>query len=91
MVVTTSYREKCRVTTKVENFLVEIAEQPIKVNLNIFPLSSSDVLIGMDWLENHWSLVNCKDKTISFLTEEGNRQEIQGIKRNITLRSIYAN
>lgn len=45
-------------------------------------LGSYDVLIGMELLEGNWTLVNCKDKTISLLTE-GDRQEIQGIKRDI--------
>lgn len=40
--------EKHRVTAKVENFLMEIARQSIKVNLNILPLGSYDVLIRMD-------------------------------------------
>jgi len=64
---------KRRATTKVENCPVEITGQSTKVNLNILALGSYDVLIGMDLLEGHWSLVNCKDKTISFLIKEGNR------------------
>lgn len=52
-------------------------------NLNVLPLGSYDVLIGMDWLENHWSLVNCKTKTIYYRDELGARQEMQGIKRPV--------
>lgn len=57
-------------------------------NLNVFPLGSYGVLIGMDWLEKHWSLVNFKDKTINYMDEEGKRQEIQGILRPLKLRSV---
>lgn len=67
---------KRRVTDKVENCPVKIAGQQIKVNLNMFPLGSYGIQIGMDWLEGHWSLENCKEKTISFLIEEGVRKEI---------------
>ena len=42
-------------------------------------------------MEGYWSLVKYKDKTISFLTDEANRQEIKGIKRNVKPRSILAN
>ena len=42
-------------------------------------------------MEVHRSLVYWKDKTTSFLTKEGNIQEIQGIKTNIKLPSITAN
>ena len=58
--------------------------------LNVLPFGSYDVLIGMDWLEEHWSLVNCKDKTINYLRKEGIRQELQGIRRPMVLRPITA-
>lgn len=54
----------------------------------MLPLGSYDVLVGKDWLEGHWSLVNCEDKVISFLNEEGIRHKIQGIKRPIQPRPI---
>ena len=59
-------------------------------NLNVLPLGSYDVLIGMDWLEKHWSLVNCKTKTINYRNEFGERLEIQGIKRPMQIRPITA-
>ena len=31
----------------------------------MLPLGSYDILIGMDWLEKHWSVINCKTKTTS--------------------------
>lgn len=49
---------KKRVLEKVKNCLVELADQLIRVNLNMLPLGSYDVLNGMDWMENNWSLVN---------------------------------
>lgn len=82
---------KRRVIAKVEGCPVEIGGQHIKVKLKILPLGSYDILIRNDWLEGHWFLVNYKDKTISFFTDEGNIQEIQGIKRNINLRTITTN
>jgi len=45
-------------------------------NLNVLPLGSYDILIGMEWLDKHWSLINCKDKNINYIDEEGTRQEI---------------
>jgi len=46
-----------------------ISRQPIYLDLNILPLGSYDILIGMDSLERHWPLVDCKQKTVSFITE----------------------
>jgi len=56
----------------------------------VLPLGSYDVLIGMGWLEQHWTIVDCKGKTINFLSDNGNRVEIQGIKREVNLRPITA-
>eukprot|EP00253_Pinus_taeda_P031631 PITA_31631 len=70
---------KRRVLAKVSNYPLRIAGQTVTAELNILPLGSYDVLIGMDWLEKWWSIINCKTKTISYQDELGNKQEIQGI------------
>eukprot|EP00253_Pinus_taeda_P005348 PITA_05348 len=44
----------------------------------------------MDWLEKHWSLVNCKMKTIYYKDDRGEQQELQGIKHPIQVRPITA-
>eukprot|EP00253_Pinus_taeda_P018132 PITA_18132 len=49
---------KRRVTAKINDCSFTIADQPITADLNILPLGSYDILIGMDWLEKHWSLVD---------------------------------
>ena len=45
-------------------------------DLNVLPLGSYDILIGMDWLEKDWSLVNCKTKTIYYKDDHGEQQEL---------------
>lgn len=65
---------KRRVATKVEDCLIEIVGQHIKENISILPLGSYHVLIGMEWIEKHWILVICKDKTTSLLSDEGVRK-----------------
>lgn len=70
---------KRRVPTKIDNRPIVIIDHPITTNLNILPLGSYDIFIGMDWFEIHWSLVNCKAKTISYLSDEGVQHEIQGV------------
>lgn len=42
----------------------------------------------MDWLEAHWSLVNCKENTVNYFDDEGIRRELHGIKRPVQLRPI---
>eukprot|EP00253_Pinus_taeda_P004481 PITA_04481 len=82
---------KRQVTAKINDCSFTIADQPITANLNILPLGSYDILIGMDWLEKHWSLVDCKTKIIYYRDQQGNSKEIQGIKRPVQVRPITAN
>lgn len=82
---------KRKVFAKIEKFPITVSGQPIHVDMNMRPLGSYNVLIGMDWLEGHWSLVDYKNKYVSYLRDLGKRKEIQGIKRNIKLCPITAN
>eukprot|EP00253_Pinus_taeda_P010631 PITA_10631 len=82
---------KRRVTSKIDNCSFTIADQPITADLNILPLGSYDILIGMDWLEKHWSLVDCKTKIIYYRDQQGNNKEMQGIRRPVQVRPITAN
>ena len=41
------------------------------VNLKIIPLGSYDVLFGMDWLDTNHAILDCYNKTFTFLNEEG--------------------
>eukprot|EP00253_Pinus_taeda_P029659 PITA_29659 len=81
---------KRRVTTKVKSCPITVAGQPVVADLNILPLGSYDVLIGMDWLEKHWALVNCKTKMIRYKDDAGIEQEMQGIKQPVQIRPITA-
>lgn len=70
--------------------MLKIADEPLKEDLNVFPLGSYDVLLGMEWLEKHCSLINYKTKTISYIDKKGERREIQGILMPLKPRSITA-
>ena len=50
------------------------------VDLNILPIGSYDLLIGMDWLEKHRVILNCYDK--------GNTIVVKGIPMKDTIREI---
>ena len=55
-------------------------------NLNIFPLGSYDILIGMDWLEAHKVKLDCYNKTFECMDEEGNPKVVRGIPKVISVR-----
>lgn len=76
---------KRRVIAKVNDCSFTIAGQRVMADLNVLPLGSYDILIGMDWLERHWSLVDCKTKIIYYRDQHGARKEMQGIKRPVQI------
>ena len=59
-----------------------------RVKLNVIPLGSYDVLIGMDWLEKHQVILNYFQKTFTCLNNEGERITITGIPRKIFVRQL---
>ena len=60
------------------------------VKLNVLPLGSYDLLISMDWLEQHRVILNCYDKTFTCLNSDEKPVSVKGIPRKTTIRHIYA-
>ena len=60
------------------------------VKINVLPLGSYDLLIGMDWLEQHRVILNCYDKTFTCLNSDGKLVSVKGIPRKTTIRQISA-
>ena len=56
------------------------------VDLNVLPLGSYDVLIGMDWLEAHRVKLDYYNKTFECLDEEDNLKFVRGIPKVISSR-----
>ena len=59
-----------------------------RVDLNVLPLGSYDVLIGMDWLEAHRVKLDCYNKTFECMNEEGNLVAVKGIPKVISVRQV---
>jgi hypothetical protein len=56
--------------------------------LNMLPLGSYDLLIGMDWLDSHKSKLDYYNKTLECEDEEGRKITLQGIQNPISMREI---
>ena len=56
------------------------------VDLNVLPLGSYDVVIGMDWLEYHRVNLDYYNKTFECMGEEGNPRVVRGIPKVISIR-----
>jgi hypothetical protein len=79
---------KRKVVELVKSCPVDMNGLSTKAELNILPLGSYDCLIGMDWLDQHHSLLNFHSKAFTCLNEEGNPRTIQGIPRAVTIPEI---
>ena len=60
------------------------------VDLNVLPLGSYDVLIGMDWLEAHKVKLDYYSKTFKCMDEEGNLVVLKGIPKVISIWQVSA-
>jgi hypothetical protein len=61
-----------------------------QIKLNILPLGSYDIIVGMDCLKAHHVILKCYGKSFTCLNDEGKTVEIKGIPRKVTLRQISA-
>ena len=60
-----------------------------RANLDIIPLGSYDILIGMDLLESHFAILDCHNKTIMCFDEDRKPIQIKDIPRPIYVRQIH--
>lgn len=68
----------------------ELSGIPTKSHLNVFPLGVYEILLGMDWLYLHWMKVDCYDKIIECVDEQGTKRVLHGKKNPISVRLIMA-
>jgi hypothetical protein len=67
---------KQEVGGKVMGCALNLGEFVTRVNLYVTILGSYDIVIGMDWLETHEAILNCKMKWLSLVDDEGQRHVI---------------
>jgi hypothetical protein len=65
-----------------------MGEFPTQETLNILPLGSYDLLIGVDWLATHKDKLDCYHKTLECVSKYGNRITLQGIQKPVSVRQI---
>jgi hypothetical protein len=81
---------KIKINEMVKSCLMDMNGLNTRAYLNILPLGSYECLIGMDWLDQHHSLLDYHNKAFICLDEEGNQRKVQGIPKVVTIREISA-
>ena len=82
--------EKRKVINFVKDCTVFMNKFETSVKINVLTLGSYDILIGMDWLEQHRVVLNCFDKTFTCINNEGEIISVTGIPRKTAIRQISA-
>jgi hypothetical protein len=79
---------KQKVGERVTGCALNLGEFVTRVNLYVTILGYYDVVIGMDWLESHEAILNCKTKWLISIDDEGQRHVIVGRNHGVSLRFI---
>ena len=56
--------------------------------MNVLPLGSYDIIIGMDWLEKYKVVYNFFDKNFSYVAEDKIVRKLKGFSKLVSLRQI---
>jgi hypothetical protein len=79
---------------KIINFISDLEfslyGQKIRTNVNILPLGSYDMIIGMDWLEKHKEALDCYTNILSYKDNFGTVRTTQGIPKPMSVRQVSA-
>jgi hypothetical protein len=79
---------KRRVAEVILAFQLMLDEFPTQETLNVLPLGSYDLLIGMDRIASHKARLEYYHKTLECVTKEGKRMTLQGILKPVSVRQI---
>jgi hypothetical protein len=79
---------KRKVVDFISDFEFSLDGQNIRTNLNILPLGSYDMIIGMDWLQQHKAVLDCYTKILSYKDDFGTVRTTQGIPKPVLVRQV---
>ena len=79
-------RTKTKFSEVVQKFPLVMDGLVTYADLNVLPLGSYDILIGMDWLEVHRVKLDYYNKTFECMDEAGNQRVVRGIPKVIFVK-----
>jgi hypothetical protein len=74
----------------IESCPIEMNGLHTEPTLNLLPLRSYDILIGMDWLVFHKVKLDCFNKNLDSEDDKGKKRVLQGIQKRVSVRKISA-
>ena len=85
MVSSANYWCKKKVISFVKDCIVNMDQFETSVKIYVLRLGSYDMLIGMDWLEQHRVVLNRFDKNFTCVNNDGETINLRGIPRKIAI------
>jgi hypothetical protein len=81
-----------RTKRKVVEFIFDLEfsldGQNIRKNMNILPLGSYDMIIRMDWLDQHKAVLDCYTKLLNYKDDFITTRTTQGILKLVSVRQV---
>jgi hypothetical protein len=81
---------KRRIHDMVRSCTISLNGVNTSMDVNIIPLGSYDILIGMDRLDKCHDVLYCHNKTFTCLDGNGKQSTVKGVPRPISIREILA-
>jgi predicted aspartyl protease len=81
---------KRKVVNYISDFEFNLDGQNIRTNMNILPLGSYNMIIGMDWLEQHKTVLDYYTNILSYKDDFGTVRTTQCIPKPISVRKFSA-
>lgn len=78
------------ISSMVQSCQMQIGDMSTRNDLHITPLGSYDVVLGMDWLYAHSAKMDCRQKRVGCVDDDGISREIFRVKRLVSLHIISA-
>ena len=57
-------------------------------DLIILPLVAYNIMLGMDWLEKQHVILDCLNKNLTCIDDQGNYNVVYGVDKKISIRQI---
>jgi hypothetical protein len=77
--------ERQAVGPSIDNFLVDLGVCTTRLKVYVTVLGTYELIIGMDWLESHQSMVDCFTKRVLCVDDEGRLVEIHSVWRKLSI------
>ena len=71
-----------------KNIPIKIGEFILYANLIEIEMYNFDVVLGMDWLTTHFSMIDCRRKYVRFSPSNAQSLEFQGTPQDRTISTI---